>query len=365
MVPLLWVVVVLAALLLLLVVPGSTPRIDRRLHPRGLATLERVLVNGTRQWVLIRTEDVGNPVVLFVHGGPGTSQLTLGRRNTRALEQHFTVVNWDQRRAAKSFAAGRDRAGMTMRQFVHDIIALATHLAERFGQEKILLVGHSWGTAIGMLAVSIRPDLFSGYVGIGQVSNMADGELISYQWTLEQARKAGDRRGVRKLERMGPPPYTGRDWRSKFMTERLILGRHGGEYHGSRSGAFGVVLQNLVFSREYTLLDRVNFFRGIFQSVAALYPELERTNLFARVPEVSVPVWFCLGRHDYEVPAVLSAQYFEALKAPKKQLVWFENSAHMPNTEESERFNELLIRTVLPEVTAASARPLPREPVTA
>ena len=235
-----------------------------------------------------------------------------------------------------------------MDQFVEDIVDLSAHLAKRFQKEKILLVGHSWGSAIGMLAVAGRPDLFSAYVGIGQVSSVAEGERISYEWTLEQAQRATDRSSVEKLTQIGPPPYTGSDWRSKFMTERRILGKFGGEYHGSRIGAFGVVLGNLVFSSEYTMLDRINFFRGIFQSVDTLYPELSRTDLFVQAPEVRIPVYFCLGRHDYEVPSVLSAKYLEVLKAPRKQLVWFENSSHMPNTEEKDRFNEFMIQTVLP-----------------
>jgi pimeloyl-ACP methyl ester carboxylesterase len=240
---------------------------------------------------------------------------------------------------------------MTMGQFVDDIIDLSSHLAKRFDKTKILVVGHSWGSAIGLLAVSRRPDLFSAYIGIGQMSRMSESELISYKWTLEQAEKATDRSSVEKLTAIGPPPYTGSNWRWKFLTERRILGKHGGEYYGSRSGAFGVVLRNLVFSREYTMLDRINFFRGVFQSVKALFEELCRTDLFIEVPEVKIPVYFCLGRHDYEVPSVLSARYFDVLKAPRKQLVWFENSAHMPHTEENEKFNEFMIHTVLPALS--------------
>ena len=346
--PILVVAVVAVALVALVGVPGSTPRISRRRHASGLAVLERVPVNGSQQWVLIRTENVANPVVLFVHGGPGTSQLTLMRNNTQALERHFIVVNWDQRGAGKSFDIGRDAAKMTMAQFVDDIIALSSHLVSRFHKDRIVLVGHSWGTAIGMLAVAERPDLFSAYVGIGQVSRVEESERVSYEWTLDQARKAKDSSSVNKLAEIGPPPYTGGNWRSKFLTERRLLGRYGGEYFGSTSGALGVVLRNLVFSREYTLIDRVNFFRGIFRSLEALFPELSKTDLFAQVPEVGVPVYFCLGRHDYEVPSVLSARYLEALKAPRKQLIWFERSSHMPNTEEKDRFNEFMINTVLP-----------------
>ena len=339
---------VAAGLAALFLVPGSTPRMDRRRYPNGLAVLEQVPVNGTRQWILIRSESAINPVVLFVHGGPGTSWLTLMRRNTQPLEKYFTVVNWDQRRAGKSFAAGRADADMTMEVFVDDVIALSSDLARRFHKNKILLVGHSWGSVIGVIAASRRPDLFSAYIGIGQMSRMAESELLSYKWTLEQAERANDHPSVKKLTDIGPPPYTGNDWRAKFLTERRILGKHGGEYYGSTSGAFGVVLRNLVFSREYTMIDRINFFRGVLKSVRALYPELSRIDLFVQVPEVKIPVYFCLGRHDYEVPSALSAKYFEVLKAPQKQLVWFERSAHLPNTEEKDKFNEFMITTVLP-----------------
>ena len=347
--------VLLTAVAALFAIPGSTPKLDERLHPNGLAVLEKVPVNETEQWVLIRSEDVANPVVLFLHGGPGASELTLMRKSTQPLERHFTVVNWDQRRAAKSFGAGRDRTKLTIEQFVDDVIDLSSYLAKRFGKEKILLVGHSWGSSIGVLAAAKRPDLFSGYVGIGQLSNVAEGDRISYEWTLEQARNARDGISVAKLTKIGPPPYTGKNWQSKFMTERRILGKFGGEYYGSARGAFDVVLANLVFSTEYTLLDRINFFRGIVESSAALYPELAKTDLFAKVPALEVPVFFCLGRHDYEVPSVLSAKYFEALKAPRKELVWFESSSHMPSTEEKEKFNAFMIDTVRPVATASHA----------
>ena len=277
------VLVVVAGVAALFLIPGSTPRMDNRRYPNSLAVLEQVPVNDTQQWILIRSESATNPVVLFVHGGPGTSWLTLMRKNTQPLEKYFTVVNWDQRRAGKSFAAGRVDAEMTMGAFVDDLIALSSDLARRFHKNKILLVGHSWGSVIGVIAASRRPDLFSVYIGIGQMSRMAESELISYKWTLEQAERAN-----------------------------------------------------------------INFFRGVLQSVRALYPELSRIDLFVQVPEVKIPVYFCLGRHDYEVPSVLSAKYFEALKAPRKQLIWFERSAHLPNTEEKDKFNEFMINTVLP-----------------
>ncbi len=337
--------------LLTTLVRGSTPPIEL---PGALASLEPVTLNGTKQWVLLRSQDPASPVVLFVHGGPGTSQLTLMRRGLAPLERHFTVVNWDQRLAGKSFSAGADRTRLHVDQYVDDLIELSRQLGRRFGQPRILLVGHSWGSAISMLALQRRPDLFWGYVGIGQASRMLESERLSYEWTLAQARCRGEPRAVTRLERLGPPPYARR---SQFLTQRSLMSRYGGEVFGSDTGATGVVFRNVLLGSEYGLADRINFFRGIFRSLDALLPELYRIDLFAQVPEVAVPVVFCLGRHDHEVPSELSARYFDALVAPRKQLVWFERSGHMPNTEEPEKFCDVMVREVLPLAPPAMRRP--------
>jgi pimeloyl-ACP methyl ester carboxylesterase len=350
--------VVLMVILVLLaavgLMPGWTPGMKRGrgLHDgESIASLEKLTIGNSEQWVLIRSENTSNPILLFLHGGPGTSELTLNRKNTRALERYFTIVNWDQRGAGKSYAAIGDRSRMVIDQFVSDTVELTQHLERRFGKKKITLVGHSWGTAIGVLAVAKRPDLFNGYIGIGQMSEVAEGEKISYEWTLQQAGSAKGVKDVKKLMDIGPPPYTG-DWRAKFMSQRRILGKYGGEYYVSKAGAFGVVFNSLILSTEYTLMDRVNYFRGIFDSVKILFPQLLKVNLFGLVPELDVPVWFMLGRHDYEVPSVLSENYFNALKAPSKELIWFEKSAHLPNTEERDLFNKILIDEILPVVRA-------------
>ncbi len=350
------VVIVVIVMLLgaIALMPGYTPRIKpggNIQEGESIASLEKLTVGNSVQWVLIRSENTKNPILLFLHGGPGTSELTLNRKNTRPLEKYFTIVNWDQRGAGKSYAAIGDGSRMVMDQFVADTIELTQHLEDRFGKKKITLAGHSWGTTIGVLAVAKRPDLFNGYIGIGQMSDVAEGETISYEWTLNQAGLAKSVKDVKKLMEIGPPPFTG-DWRAKFMSQRRILGKYGGEYYGSKVGAFGVVFNSLILSTEYTLMDRVNYFRGIFDSVKILFPQLLRVNLFGLVPELEVPVWFMSGRHDYEVPSVLSEKYFNALIAPSTELIWFEKSAHLPNTEERDLFNKILIDKILPAVMA-------------
>ena len=326
-----------------------TPRI-RRVSPaptsRSIAVLERVRIGDSDQWVLERSDDVANPVVLFLHGGPGTSELTLNRWNTRRLEQDFTVVNWDQRGAGKSYRV-EDLASMNIEQFIEDTRELTSYLLQKFHQDRLVLVGHSWGSALGVLTAARYPELFSCYVGVGQVAHMKAGEVASYQWTLDQARARNDRKAVAALAKMGHPPYS-EAWQRKTMKQRRYLGKFGGEVYGSRNGAFGFVFKSLVFSREYTLTDRVNFFRGIFRSMRLLWPQLLEVDLFAAVPKLAIPVFFMEGRHDHEVPSDIAEQYFESLEAPSKELTWFEKSAHLPNSEERERFNQVMIEKVLP-----------------
>ena len=155
---------------------------------------------------------------------------------------------------------------------------------------------------IGVLAAQRRPDLFAAYVGIGQMSDMAESERRSYEWTLGQARAAGAwSRAASRGDR--PAAVRGRLAVRRFLTQRRLLARFGGECYGSRRGAFGFVPRVLLTSPEYTVVDRVNYFRGILRSLDALGPELLRVDLFATAPELDLPVFFCLGRHDHEVPA--------------------------------------------------------------
>jgi pimeloyl-ACP methyl ester carboxylesterase len=340
--------------------PPRTPRIrgnGSAGSARAVATLEKVRIGGTDQWILARSQDVGNPIVLYLHGGPGTSQLTLNRRDTRQLERFFTVVNWDQRGAGKSYRAIRDVDKMNVDQFVEDTRELTLYLLKRFYKQRLVLVGHLWGTVIGALTVSKYPELYSCYVGIGQIGNMAAGEAASYAWTLEQARRHNDRRAFEALTRIGPPPYRG-DWQRATITQRRYLGRFGGEFHASRNGAFPLVFGGLLFSCEYTLADRINYFRGIFGSMKLLWPQLLEVDLFERVPELRIPVFFIEGRYDYECPSVIAERYFEAIRAPSKELIWFERSAHMPNAEERDSFNAVMVGEVLPiaaqQATASS-----------
>lgn len=347
---LLIVSVLLLGVLAALLIPAYTkPILDRRGNPvpGSIASLEQITLGGVQQWILIRGVNTANPILLFLHGGPGTSEMGLVRNYNSALEKHFTVVLWDQRGAGKSYAALHPQSEMTIEQFIADTHELSSLLCERFQRQKIFLAGHSWGSALGVLTVQRYPELFIAYAGIGQVVHLEEGERISYDWTLKQAAKANDGRSIRRLREMGPPPYTG-NWQSKTIAQRALLGRYGGEVYGNPRGGFFIILRSLLKTTEFTWADRVNFFRGIFASMRAIWRQLLPIDLREVAPELQVPVFFLEGRHDYEAPSVLAEQYYQVLKAPEKKIVWFENSAHFLNVEEASKFNEFLIEQFLP-----------------
>lgn len=327
----------------------TAPIIDAqgRIPKDSVASLERVTLGGVEQSILIRGCNVANPVLLYLHGGPGTSELGMLRTyNMPALEQRYTVVVWDQRGAAKSFAALEPSSGMTIEQLVSDAVELVELLCRRFDQEKVFLVGHSWGSVLGVLTAKRCPSRLHAFVGVGQVVDMLEGERLSYDWTMEQARKAGDTRSIAKLERIGAPPYA-EPLRPKVVTQRAILGRYGGEVHGNPRGGMFIVLACLLRTREYGWLDRLNFFRGVFASMDLLWPQLMTINLFEQAPTLEVPVYFLEGRHDMEAPSALAERYFRALVAPRKKLIWFERSAHFVNTEEPDTFNRFFLDELL------------------
>jgi pimeloyl-ACP methyl ester carboxylesterase len=344
------VLVIFLVICTLCLIPGYTSSIkdeQGNILQGCIASLEKVNLGGQEQWILIRGVDSTKPVILFLHGGPGTADMGILRKYMRELEKHFVVVTWDQRGAGKSFSAGKPESSMTIEQFLTDAYELTKMLCTRFKKGKIFLAGHSWGSVIGILSVKNHPDLYEAYIGIGQVANMKEGERLSYEWTLEQAKNANDKQAIKTLNEIGVPPYTGK-WQKKLITERRYLGKYGGELYGSSKGAFSIVIGCLIRSTEYSLIDKVNFFRGIFASIRLIWPELMTINFMEQAPSLKVPVYFVLGKHDYEVPFKVAEKYFEVLEAPHKELIWFENSAHFPNVEENEKYVDLLVNRILP-----------------
>jgi pimeloyl-ACP methyl ester carboxylesterase len=328
-------------------VAGSTPPFE---SPGGgfldgsIASLERIRLGGVRQAVLIRGKRVDNPLLLFLHGGPGTSEMAWVRRFNSALEEKFIVVNWDQRKAGKSFSPFIPAGSMTPEQFVSDAHELMEILCKRFGKKKIFIVGHSWGSVLGTMLAQKHPRRIAAYVGVGQVVDLVENERISHRFALETARRENNARAVRILEKMRNYPLTVGTI-SDLRRQRKLLIRFGGALFGERSlaGLFKAFL-----GPEHTIFDLLPFLAGSIFSILDMWKGLLQTVHFMETALIfQVPVYFCIGRHDFNTPFELAEKYFNALQAPKKELIWFERSAHSPCFEEPEKFCNVLIDTVL------------------
>ena len=325
---------------------GKVKRATAIPTPGGIDSLEKVTLGGVDQWLLIRGWDRSNPVLLHLHGGPGSADISIARFFDTELIQHFTVVHWDQRGAGKSFSPDIPPETMTREQFVEDIRELAEMLRKRFDVPRIYLVGHSWGSEIGALAASRYPELFHAYVGVAQVVEESEQERISYQFVLDKAVGDGNQKAIRELEEIGPPPY---DDVSELLVQRRWLERFGGVSR-SKETEMRALIKRALSSPDYSLCDAVRFFRGQSFSSGQMWRESRETNLFEQAPRITVPVYFFTGRHDYNSPFEEAERYYRALDAPRgKHFIWFENAAHMIPYEAPDEYADALIHRVLKE----------------
>lgn len=308
----------------------------------GIQALEEVSLGGVNQWISIRGKDRDNPVLLFLHGGPGMSEMVPVRHYNRELEDHFVVVNWDQRGAGKSFSTNIPPDTISLEQIVNDTLELTSMLQERFETQKIYLVGHSWGTIVGVHAALRHPEYYYAYVGVGQAVNFIEAEQISYQFTLDRARELKNNTAVDELEAIGPPPYS----REQLGIQRKWLFLFGGEVYGENNNSrYLLRLVSLhLCAPEYSLGDIINLIRGNNISGNLLWDELMALDLPNQAPALDLPVFFIAGHHDYVTVSEKVEEYYNILKAPLKELIWFERSAHSPNFEEPDKFAAVMVQ---------------------
>ncbi len=310
--------------------------------PNGIQLLEEVSLGGIDQWISMRGLDRENPVLLFLHGGPGFPEMVPVRHYNRELEQDFVVVNWDQRGAGKSYSADISPEAMNLEHFIEDTLELTRLLQERFDVEQIYLVGHSWGTIVGVHAALLHPEYYYAYTGIGQAVNFVEAEKISYQFTLDRARELNNEQAVSELLEIGPPPYS----REQLGVQRKWLFQFGGEVYGESSNArYLLQLVGLHLSApEYSFIDVINLIRGNNFSGLLLWDVLMEVNLPEQAPALELPVYFLTGRHDYVTVYEKVEEYYNILEAPRKELVWFAESAHSPNFEQPGEFAAVMKR---------------------
>ncbi|MBS4537493.1 alpha/beta hydrolase [Clostridium sp. D2Q-11] len=330
------IVTLIICLLIILFLPSRTPKISGY---NSVATIQQVKIGGFQQSIMIRGKDKSNPILLFLHGGPGYSQISYARKYQEKLEQDFLVVNWDQRGSGKSYSRSIPKESMNREQFVKDTKELIDFLCKKYDKEKVYLVGHSWGSELGMFVIDKYPEKIFAFISVGQVVNGIQNEIISYDYVLQKAKENGDKKVLDDLRRIERPPY--KDSVNDTTVQRKWLSKYGGVER--KVNTLNDIILGSVFSPEYTGIDGIKFALGSKFTAEAMWGQNYDLNLKEDIPEVKVPIYFCVGRYDYNTPFVLTEEYYDKIKAPNKELIWFEKSAHFPLFEEPDKFADIII----------------------
>ena len=339
---------VLVGLAVAITRPAETDPIvdaDGDVVPGSVAELTTVDVGEHDLALMLRGVSADNPVLLFLAGGPGGSELGAMRRHSADLEDHFVVATLDQRGTGRSYGALDPTSTLTVNGAVAEVVVVTDYLRDRFGEDRIYLVGQSWGSLLGVLTVQQRPDLFSAFVGAGQMVDPTATDRRFYDDTLAWARRTGNQDLADTLVANGPPPYT------DPLGYEPALGYEHELYpydHSENSEGAGQMGEN-IFVEEYALLDQLHIFAGMLDTFALLYPQLDGIDFRTQVPRLEVPVYLVQGAHEAPGRAEPAQEWFDALDAPAKELFVLDTSGHRPLWEQPAAFHDVLTETVLPQ----------------
>ena len=301
---------------------------SQAIAPGGINELKTVEIGGIKQWISIRGNNPANPILLFIHGGPGTPMMPESWIFQRPWEDFFTVVQWDQRGAGKTYgASGRQPdKSMTREQMQTDAEQMIDLLRQTYGKKKLFLVAHFFGSVLGVRVAQHRPDALYAYIGVGQVVNFVQNEIVGYQLTLAQAEAVGNQTAIDELKAIAPYPGPGGSaiTLTKISTERKWDVALGGMRYGRTTDPIDA-FQSL--SPDYSDDDLLSTEMGNGSSAAILLPQLIAVN-FDNISSFKCPVFFFAGMADRITPSSLVEKVYNHLQAPKKQLYKIERASH-------------------------------------
>lgn len=336
--------------------------------PEGVEELKPVKIGGVDQWLHIRGRKRNNPILLFLHGGPGFPMTGLMDAVQRPWEDYFTVVQWDQRQTGKSYYPADDvNSPLTVSQMIEDTKEVIQYLLAYLNHNKLFVLGQSWGSVLGMHMAKRHPNWLHAYIGIGQVVNVMDNERLLFQRLIRHARVQKKDELLSKLETIAPYPNPDNSEESFAKNSKFVrseLSRLAGEtlmHHTFFDDALKMWAFERAISPHLTMTDITNAFSG--DEIALYRPNNSlRTNFMSiDLPRdvgssFQVPVFFFTGAHDWHTPRVLSDKWFDQINAPYKELIHFEESSHMVVNEEPGKFLATLVAKVLPMKEAEHSR---------
>lgn len=290
---------------------------------RDVDLLEEVNIGGMSQWIMAQGENPDLPVLLWLHGGPGSSQMPIARYFNNNLEEEFIVIHWDQRGAGKSNPADFDESTMTIEQFLQDTHEMTQYLKERFKKDKIYLLGHSWGTQIGMVAASRYPEDYNAYIGVSQVADHHYSHIIAYKELEERIKEKGKSKDLEKLATLNGPPYADHD---EYVTFIKMMNK----YNMNMDIKVSKFARIAITSSVYSIKDFGQWLKGSNRGSGPMWEESQGWDILEWAPKIDVPCYFITGDNDYNTPIEPMKRVIKELEAESKELVVIKDAAHMP-----------------------------------
>jgi len=301
-----------------------------------------ITLGNVNQFVIIRGEDIKNPVLLILHGG--TTETAHFIKFNSPLEKHFTVVYWEQRGEGKSYSKSIIKANPELSHYIQDTHELTQTLKKRFHKEKIFLLGHSWGSMLGMKTIEKYPHDYEAYIGISQYCDPLKSDALMLEYFLKSAKEKNDTSSIKKIKAI--PKLEQKNINLLNRTKHLypLAMKFGSMYHDSSfSTFFKLSLMPILTLKEYNFMD-------IYRATQLNEKRLEvyyKNGFYENLTEVNVPVYFIHGKDDYVINYALTKKYFEKLEAPIKEFFTLDKSGHLPSFEEPDKFIDIMISQIL------------------
>jgi pimeloyl-ACP methyl ester carboxylesterase len=341
-------ILIIGLIIILIILSPGNPKqfLDKNGNKLKNSISEKIFldINGSKQGMFIKGNNLDNPILLYLHGGMPDYFLT--EKYPTQLEDNFIMVWWEQRNCGISYNSGSSENSTSIEQLVDDTIFLTKYLLKRFNKKKIYLMGHSGGTFLGVYVIDKAPEIYEAYIGIAQMSDQLQSEKLAYDYMLNKYREMNNQKMIQQFESYNfndnqniPEEYL--KIRDNAMHELGI-----GTMRNMRNIVTDLFLPSLLFS-EYSITEKYHLWAGKSKSgISQNWTAMSRTNLIETKNNFKVPIYFFHGLYDHTCSYELAKKYFDKINAPIKGFYTFDQSAHSPLFEEPEKMNKILINDV-------------------
>ena len=309
-------------------------------------SLEKIMINNSGQWLLVRGKSTNNPLILHVQAGPGLPMIPEAGTMEKLLhlENNYLVAYWDQRACGKSFSKKTDPGAINFSQLTDDIICCTKYLLKKYKKEKAIIAGYSIGATLALMAAAKDKDIFDRLFLVGMDIDVPTANKYAIEFVISKAKEKNNATLLKQAIDLSNISITNA---RQFQKRAKLLADLGGIKKGSSYNQVLIsIISNMIFSKAYRLIDIPKTIKGMEYCQDALLPEFDTLNLFDRIKSIEVPVHFIHGKQDGVVPYQTAVKYYEYLQADKKTFTGFDNSAHMPHYEEPGKFAKLLRDTI-------------------